>query len=254
MSVSDPYKVLQVDPAAEYEVIESAYRRLARKYHPDVSSEPDSHEKMIAINQAWEQLRDPVKRAAVDRARLRMAGAAAWVAAADAHANTGGKPASPAHASATPPASPVAPPGYPHGGPVGTPTARDFGSMTDPAFAASSGGADTAAASGTAGPRSWASGRVSLGGSASGAASRPDGAGAAGPPPGKPSGSVLNFGRYSGWSLGEIARVETEYLEWLSRMPIGRTYQQEIDEILRAKGLRPQPAAAEPQRRGRFRR
>ena len=35
---------------------------------------------------------------------------------------------------------------------------------------------------------------------------RADGLGAAGPPPGRPSGSVLNFGRYSGWSLGEIAR------------------------------------------------
>ena len=47
------------------------------------------------------------------------------------------------------------------------------------------------------------------------------GDGAAGPPPGNPSGSVLTFGRYTGWSLGEIARTDLEYLEWLDRMPIG---------------------------------
>ena len=37
----------------------------------------------------------------------------------------------------------------------------------------------------------------------------PDGLGAAGPPPGRPSGSVLNFGRYAGWSIGEIAPART---------------------------------------------
>ena len=35
---SDPYKVLQVDPEAEDEVIAAAYRRLARKYHPDTAA------------------------------------------------------------------------------------------------------------------------------------------------------------------------------------------------------------------------
>ena len=50
----------------------------------------------------------------------------------------------------------------------------------------------------------------------------PEGLGAAGPPPGNPSGTVLNFGRYAGWSLGEIARTDIDYIEWLDRMPIGR--------------------------------
>ena len=57
----------------------------------------------------------------------------------------------------------------------------------------------------------------------------PEGAGAAGPPPGNPSGTVLRFGRYDGWSLGEVARTDIEYLEWLDRMPIGRPYRDEID-------------------------
>ena len=46
-----------------------------------------------------------------------------------------------------------------------------------------------------------------------------EGFGAAGPPPGRPSGTVLNFGRYAGWSLGEVARHDIEYIEWLDRAP-----------------------------------
>ena len=80
------------------------------------------------------------------------------------------------------------------------------------------------------------------------------GEGAAGPPPGKPSGSVLNFGRYSRWSLGEIARVDIEYLEWLDRMPIGRMYQQEIDGLLRKAGRRRSAAPDRTGKRGLFRR
>ena len=48
----------------------------------------------------------------------------------------------------------------------------------------------------------------------------------------------MNFGRYDGWSLGEIARSDLEYLEWLDRMPIGRPYRDEIDAILRQTGRR----------------
>ena len=80
-----------------------------------------------------------------------------------------------------------------------------------------------------------------------------DGEAAAGPPPGRPSGSVLNFGRYAGWSLGEIARTDLEYLEWLDRMTIGRTYREELDGILRTAGRR-RSAAVETDRRGLFRR
>jgi hypothetical protein len=248
LSVSDPYKVLQVDPEAEDEVIEAAYRRLARKYHPDVSPDPESHAKMIAINKAWEVLRDPAKRAAVNRARQRSTGTAAWVASADAQVRA-------AAPSATPMRQP--PPGPPStsvstqpADAVPTSGAWPFG-MHDPG----------ASAPQPAGPRpvqnprdSWATGRIPIGGFQSGASSRPDGEGAAGPPPGHPSGSVLNFGRFAGWSLGEIARVEIEYLEWLDRMPIGRTYQNEIDELLRAGGRRATKSAANEGRGGPFRR
>jgi hypothetical protein len=81
-----------------------------------------------------------------------------------------------------------------------------------------------------------------------------DGTGAAGRPPGNPSGSVMNFGRYDGWSLGEIARSDLEYLEWLDRMPIGRPYRDEIDAILRQSGRRRSATAETNDRRGLFRR
>ena len=66
----DPYKVLQVDPEAEDEVIQAAYRRLAQKYHPDVVGPGRRRSgRMAAINAAWETLGDPMRRAAYDRER-----------------------------------------------------------------------------------------------------------------------------------------------------------------------------------------
>jgi hypothetical protein len=65
----DLYRVLQVDPSADADVLEAAYRRLARKYHPDVSSAPDAEARMRELNDAYATLRDPVRRATYDRGR-----------------------------------------------------------------------------------------------------------------------------------------------------------------------------------------
>lgn len=81
-----------------------------------------------------------------------------------------------------------------------------------------------------------------------------EGHGAAGPPPGKPSGTVLGFGRYAGWSLGEIARTDLEYIEWLDRAPIGRAYREEIDALLRKAGRRRTAPHGQREGRGLFRR
>ena len=95
--------------------------------------------------------------------------------------------------------------------------------------------------------------RAALAGASATAATRPrdplrrrpsnDGTGGAGPPPGRPSGSVLSFGRHLGWSLGEIARIDPGYLDWLSDRPEGRPYADEIDAILRGRGLRTGPGS-----------
>lgn len=59
--------------------------------------------------------------------------------------------------------------------------------------------------------------------------------GEAGPPPVNPApvGATLTFGRYRGWSLNQVARYDRDYIEWLSRTTLGRTYRRELEELLR---------------------
>jgi curved DNA-binding protein CbpA len=180
----DPYEVLQVQPSAEPEVVRAAYRVLARKYHPDLGGDAT---RMIALNDAWDVLGDPVRRAAYDAARAEESRPQAptarnWPAGADA--------AAPAQASAP-------------AGPIQTP----FGT-----------------------------------------ASAPDG-NRAGQPPGHPSGTVLDFGRYAGWSLGEIARYDLDYLEWLQRATFGRRLRAEIETLVRQRrGAGPASSQGLPRR------
>lgn len=65
----DYYHTLQIDPDAEQEVVEVAYRRLARKYHPDNNPSRDAHQRMQEINEAYETLRDANRRAKYDERR-----------------------------------------------------------------------------------------------------------------------------------------------------------------------------------------
>jgi curved DNA-binding protein CbpA len=152
-SIRDPYKVLQVDPAAEPEVVRAAYRALALKYHPDVRT--GSQDRMAALNQAWGILRDPTFRSELDGAR--------------------------ATAQSKPEQQPRRQ--------TARDTARDSAAFEMPAPLPAT-------------------------------------------PPGKPSGSVLDFGRYEGWSLGQIAATDPVYLEWFARTPIGRSFNREIKSLL----------------------
>ncbi len=67
MKYKDYYQVLDVPRGATQDDIKKAYRKLARKYHPDVSKEKDAEERFKEINEAYQTLSEPEKRAAYDQ-------------------------------------------------------------------------------------------------------------------------------------------------------------------------------------------
>ncbi|MGY3230207.1 curved DNA-binding protein [Luteibacter sp. HA06] len=69
MEFKDYYEALGVKPEATDAEIKAAYRKLARKYHPDKNKEPGAEDKFKAINEANEALKDPEKRRAYDQLR-----------------------------------------------------------------------------------------------------------------------------------------------------------------------------------------
>lgn len=70
MEFKDYYAVMGVEPTASLKEIKTAYRRLARKYHPDVSSEADAESKFKEVAEAYEVLKDTERRAEYDELRL----------------------------------------------------------------------------------------------------------------------------------------------------------------------------------------
>ena len=132
MLIHEAHQILQVQADAEPEVVQAAYRALAKKYHPDRDASADAARRMRQINDAYRQLR---------------AG------------------------------TPRKPPSVPQGMHVPPP------------------------------PRSAA------------------------------AGTRLSFGRYSGWTLRDLARKDPDYLRWLSRTASGIGYRTEIYQILGRMGV-----------------
>jgi len=144
MPVADPYRVLQVLPTADQEVLNAAFRALAQKYHPDHDSSDIAVRRMAELNKAWAMVRDPELRANWDRGQRR----------------------------------------------------ATYGFDSQP----------------RAEP-----------------ASKP-------PPRSASAGTKLEFGRYAGWALRDLARQDPDYLRWLSRHASGLRYRTEIYQILGRMG------------------
>ncbi|HJT64659.1 MAG TPA: DnaJ domain-containing protein [Candidatus Limnocylindria bacterium] len=136
----DAYRVLQVAPDCEDEVIHGAYRALALKYHPDRDGTQYAAKRMSDLNLAYALVRDRQARARHDTARKRAM--------------------LPAETAIGPGPAPMPP------------------------------------------PRSMA------------------------------AGTRLSHGRYSGWTLRDLARQDPDYLRWLSRHSSGIRYRTEIYQIL----------------------
>jgi len=189
----DPYEVLQVHPRADTDVIQAAYRVLARKHHPDVGG--DSR-RMSQLNEAWAILGNPRRRSTFDIARR--AAEAARATSPSANPSAAGSTAS----SRTRFDEPRFEEREPRRRSEATPAGRP-----EPARPDANRSAEPRPVFDTSAP----------------------------PPPVPPSnqsGTVLDFGRYAGWSVLELSRVDPDYLLWLERTPIGRRLRDEIQAVL----------------------
>jgi hypothetical protein len=70
MEFKDYYKIMEITPQATEEEIRQSFRRLARKYHPDVSDEADATDRFKEIREAYEILKDPQKRESYDNSKV----------------------------------------------------------------------------------------------------------------------------------------------------------------------------------------
>lgn len=143
----DAYRVLQIAPSAEQEVVQAAFRALAHKYHPDHDATGYATRRMQELNEAYALIRDAAARSRYDATRV------------------GDTPlrAAPAEAASRSP--------------------------------------------GVAPPRAYS------------------------------TGTRLDFGRYAGWTLRDLARQDPDYLRWLSRHVSGIRYRTEIYQILGRMGV-----------------
>src|SRR5215208_6396913 len=87
---TDYYKVLGVDRKASQDDIKKAYRKLARKYHPDTNKDAGAEERFKQISEAYDVLGDPDKRKKYDRGQSVFGGGASPFGGAGAPAGDSG--------------------------------------------------------------------------------------------------------------------------------------------------------------------
>src|SRR4051812_33878918 len=83
MRFEDYYQVMGLEPGADAAAVKQAYRRLARLHHPDVNQAAEAAASMSKVNEAYEVLSDPLRRAAFDGVRQRQLASQARAAAAE---------------------------------------------------------------------------------------------------------------------------------------------------------------------------
>jgi curved DNA-binding protein CbpA len=66
----DYYRILDVPNGASLSDIKKAYRQKAKEYHPDKNTHPRAEEAFVLVNEAYEYLKDPVRRASIDKQRF----------------------------------------------------------------------------------------------------------------------------------------------------------------------------------------
>lgn len=170
----DYYKVLQVDPEAEPEIIQAAYETLAARFHPESDLTGVHEVRRKELDRAYKTLSDPGRRRAYDIER------------SDFY-----RPMGRGELIGVPVAEPT---------PEAEPSAIGF--------------------------RRGLSARLNGGAPKNGSAAQNGHIGS----------TVLDFGRFAGMSLRDIAKDDTEYLRWLTRHSSGIRFRSEIEKLLRSLG------------------
>ena len=212
-------------PEAEDEVGQAAIAG-SPEIPPDRQPDDEGVERMVAINAAWELLRDPARRAAYDAS---LASATRPPAAA---------PVEPTRSAAPPP-------------PTRPTTATGSPSAGQDQPRASGGGANRPPETVS---RDWTSGRSGAGGGYDASTMGKAEGRRGGPPPGNPSGDRPQVRALHGLVDRRDRRTDLEGTRWLDRMSIGRAYRDEIDQVLRRAGRRRSSTADATDRHGLFRR
>ena len=168
------YQALMLDPDVDMDLMSTVYRRLVQRYQTAAAADGPARERLRAVEQAYEVLRDPFRRARYD-AELEQAQDEPVMAQMVSRA------AAPPAAYPVPVVS-AAPAARTYAAPVAVPVVSQRTPTRPPVPV-----------------------------------------------------NVLDFGRYAGWSLRQIAVRDPDYLQWLLRSPGGRQYRTEITAILQPR-------------------